>query len=193
MSLHDHIPAALRGERAAQRALFAALAPQAFRVAMRYVRERADAEDIVQEAMARTFHALDRFDAARGRLETWAYRIAVNESLRYLKRRRGALLFVEHDGELPAHIDREPLATDHLAAADLRRLILRLPDGYRAVFNLAEVEGYAHDEIAATLDISPATSRSQLARAKRLLRKWIAPPQGSTDTPPSTLAQIAAL
>lgn len=179
----------LRGERRAQRELYAALAPRAFRVAMRYVRERQDAEDIVQNAMARVFGKLSSFDASRGDLTGWAHRIAVNESLRHLQKRR-SLLFAHASDDLPVTVDTEPLATDHLAAADVRQLILKLPEGYRAVFNLHEVEGYSHVEIAETLDITAATSRSQLVRAKRLLRKWLA---GGNQASSSRLHNIAAL
>lgn len=67
--------------------------------------------------------------------------------------------------------DTEPLALQRLDVADLRAVILALPEGYRAVFNLYEVEGFMHSEIAQALGISIGTSRSQLSRAKSLLRQ----------------------
>ena len=177
MDLHAQIQPALRGERPAQRALFAALAPRAYRVAVRYLGEGPDAEDAVQEAMARVFRGLASFDLARARLTTWAHAIAAREALRVL-RKRAPLVFPDAEA-LPPVSDAEPLATDHLAAADLRALIARLSDGYRAVFNLAAVEGVTDDEIAEALGISPATSRSQLTRARRQLRTWIEARRGS--------------
>ena len=190
LDLHAHINPALRGERPAQRALFAALAPRAYRVAARYLGEGPDAEDAVQEAMARVFRGLASFDPARARLTTWAHAIAAREALRVL-RKRAPLVFPDAEA-LPPVPDVEPLATDHLAAADLHALIARLSDGYRAVFNLAAVEGFSHDEIAETLGISAATSRSQLTRAKRQLRTWVearrraaARPSAPSNFPPT--------
>lgn len=173
MTSDSQIAACLRGDRHAQRELFGALAPRAFRVASRYVERRACVEDVVQEAMARVFSKLSDFDADRGPIEAWAHRIFVNESLRYL--RRHGRLGVD-TGQVPPTMptsDKEPLAHQRLAAAEVRRLILALPEGYRAVFNLHEVEGYTHVEIAAALGITAATSRSQLTRAKALLRQRI--------------------
>ena len=195
LDLHQHIAPALRGERPAQRALFAELAPRAYRVAARYLGEGPDAEDAVQEAMARVFRGLAKFDPARARLTTWAHAIAVREALRVLRKRAPVAYPAAED--LPPLPDHEPLATDHLAAADLRALVARLSEGYRTVFNLAAVEGYSHDEVAEALGISPATSRSQLTRAKRQLRAWIEarraprPPRPAAPLPSPTPLKIA--
>lgn len=88
------ITACLRGDRSAQRELFGILAPRAFRVAVRYVTQRASAEDVVQEALSRVFDRLGDFDANQGDFGGWTHRIFVNESLRYL-RRHGKLVIAE--------------------------------------------------------------------------------------------------
>lgn len=178
LSIDDTIQQALRGEAAAQRKLFEAFAPQAFRVAMRYCERRADAEDVVQNTFIRVFNQLSTYQADKGNFGAWVHRISVNESLRVLRKRK-PILFVETDTNGQEEIDPMPLVTDHLAAADLRKLILQLPEGYRAVFNLHAVEGYSHQEIAEQLDITAATSRSQLTRAKRTLKQWITAQQSN--------------
>jgi len=172
LSIDETIQQALRGEASAQRKLFEAFAPQAFRVAMRYCERRADAEDVVQNTFIRVFSQLKNYKGEKGAFGAWVHRISVNESLRLLRKRR-PVLFVESDMNTLEEVDTEPLVTDHLAAADLRKLILQLPEGYRAVFNLHAIEGYSHQEIAEQLDITAATSRSQLTRAKRTLKNWI--------------------
>ena len=172
LSIDKTIKQALQGEALAQRKLFEAFAPQAFRVAMRYCERRADAEDVVQNTFIRVFSQLENYRGEKGAFGAWVHRISVNESLRVLRKRK-PILFVESGSDMSEEIDREPLATDHLAAADLRKLILQLPEGYRAVFNLHAIEGFSHQEIADQLEITAATSRSQLARAKRTLKNWI--------------------
>ena len=190
----SQIEACLRGERLAQRELFGVLAPRAFRVAARYVAQRASAEDVVQEAMARVFAKLAGFDAGRGSIEAWSHRIFVNESLRYLRRYGRLVLDESADREAATEPAAEPLALQRLAAADLRRHLLALPDGYRAVFNLHEVEGYSHAEIAAALGVQPATSRSQLARAKALLQRRLRGPQPTpARTSPTSPTKTIAL
>lgn len=170
---HTLLPACRRGDRTAQRQLFEAFAPEVFRTATRYLPGRSDAEDVVQETFLRVFRGLNGFDESRGSLGAWIHRIGVNESLRALGKRERLAITDSDLGLADTHVDPAPLSTDILASAELRALILRLPPGYRAVFNLFEVEGYAHEEVATMLDISAAASRSQLTRAKRQLRQWV--------------------
>lgn len=139
---------------------------------MRYCERRTDAEDIVQNTFIRVFNQLENYRGEKGAFGAWVHRISVNESLRVLRKKR-PVLFVESDDSNQEEADPSPLITDHLAAADLRKLILKLPEGYRAVFNLYAIEGYSHQEIGEQLDITPATSRSQLTRAKRTLKQWV--------------------
>ncbi len=139
---------------------------------MRYCEHRADAEDVVQNTFIRVFSQLKNYKGEKGAFGAWVHRISVNESLRVLRKRK-PILFIASENDNRQEVDPEPLVTDHLAAADLRRLILQLPEGYRAVFNLHAIEGYSHQEIAEQLGITAATSRSQLTRAKRTLKQWI--------------------
>lgn len=123
LSIDETIRQALLGESAAQRKLFEAFAPQAFRVAMRYCERRADAEDVVQNTFIRVFNQLSTYQADKGNFGAWVHRISVNESLRVLRKRK-PILFIETENGNHEEVDPAPLATDHLAAADLRKLIL---------------------------------------------------------------------
>lgn len=123
LSIDETIRQALRGQAAAQRKLFEAFAPQAFRVAMRYCERRADAEDVVQNTFIRVFNQLSTYQADKGNFGAWVHRISVNESLRVLRKRK-PILFIETENGNHEEVDPAPLATDHLAAADLRKLIL---------------------------------------------------------------------
>ena len=103
----------------------------------------------------------------QGSFEGSIRRIMVNTPLRTYQRQR---FDNESSGyaRLPeAHVD--PDAISALSEAELLRLIARLPDGYRVVFNLVAIEGYSHAEVAETLGIQESTSRSQLTKARRWL------------------------
>ena len=127
------------------------------------------AEDCLQDAWLRAIAGLERF-AWRSSLRTWIRGIAINcwrEGWR--GDRRAPLRLVEdHEPEpgLPA--------TSPLDVIALQRAVATLPDGYRAVLVLHDVEGYTHEEIAEALGIVPGTSKSQLARARAAVRRSLA-------------------
>lgn len=127
------------------------------------------AEDCLQDAWLRAIAGLERF-AWRSGLRTWLRGIAINcwrEGLREI--RRAPLHLVEEDEAAPA----SP-AVSLLDVIALERAVADLPDGYRAVLVLHDVEGLTHDEIADALGIVPGTSKSQLARARAALRRSLA-------------------
>ena len=158
-----------------------------FRAAFTILGNRAEAEDAVQSAYLRAFAAIRTFEG-RSSLSTWLTRIAVNEALgrlRAAKRRRAAL-----DGASVTILDdyRDKLmqgsmsgsAPDRMQArAELRRLmeeaIARLPEPFRLVFVLREIEGLSVDEVAETLDLVPATVKTRHLRARRRLQEMLAP------------------
>lgn len=139
-------------------------------VCRRYAPDRKTAEDILQESFINIFRHIHRY-RSEGSLEGWIRKIVVHAALRGLEKKRLHFAGLDnHPGAEPA-IDAEAVA--RLSEEELLRLISALPDGYRLVFNLYVLEGYNHDEIAAMLKISNATSRSQLLKARRLLQTRI--------------------
>lgn len=110
-----------------------------------------------------------RYEGA-GSLNGWMKRIMINESLMWLRRRHNFHLTETLDETTP-----EPSMDQfsQLEAEDIYRFITELPTGYRTVFNLSVVEGYSHQEIAESLKITESTSRSQLFKAKALLKKLL--------------------
>ena len=137
-------------------------------VCRRYVRDEAMAKDVLQETLIRIFKNIDRFEA-RGSFEGWMRTIAINRSLQWLEKS----CFQNELQPIAMPDDRqiEPEVYQNMSADDILELIKDLPDGYRTVFNLSVVEGYNHQEIGEMLGISEATSRSQLTRARKLLRE----------------------
>ena len=135
-------------------------------VCLRYARSSADAADILQEGFVKVFTKLGQY-GFQGSFEGWIRKIMVNTALRQYQRQRFER---EESGleRLPDH-PVDPDALSLLSEAELLKLIARLPDGYRVVFNLAAIEGYSHAEVAETLGIQESTSRSQLTKARRWL------------------------
>lgn len=142
-----------------------------FGICLRYAKDRAEGEDMMQEAFIRVYTDLYQYRPI-GPFGGWVRRVTINSCLRYI-RKRNRLVF---NDKAEAMADAMPASDDilgRLAVADLVKWIQKLPEGYRLVFNLFVVEGYSHKEIADELGISVNTSKSQLFRAKAHLRKTL--------------------
>lgn len=139
-------------------------------VCSRYIQDRADVKDVLQDAFVKIFSHIGQFEyRGAGSLRAWASRIVVNQSLKYLHS-SGRLTYVE---DLPDVPDEEPSGLQEVPPAVLQEMIRSLPDGYRTVFNLFVFERKSHKEIAALLDIKEDTSASQFFRARASLARKI--------------------
>jgi len=160
-----------KGNKQAQQVLFETYADRFYRLMFRYVRSQEDAEDLIMVAFVKIFKHIDSFVLHdRGGLEAWMRTIMVNEALMLLRKKHNlnlteSLNVLDPTHDLPAWQQLEP--------EDLYNMIVDLPPGYRTVFNLFVIEGYGHVEIAEMLGISENTSRSQLFKAKQLLKRKI--------------------
>jgi RNA polymerase sigma-70 factor (ECF subfamily) len=144
--------------------------PKVFGLCRRYTRCKEEAEDVFQEAFIRIFRSIAQVQDAE-HLEQWIRRITVNAAVSYYhKNKRHQNLHDITDYHTQHTSDDYVLILSKFSDEQLVEIINELPDGYRLVFNLYEVEGYSHSEIADMLSISEATSRSQLNRAKQTLR-----------------------
>lgn len=167
-NLDQLVKACIRQDRKAQRSFYDRFAPVMHTVCLRYVRDPADAEDVLLKGFMKVFENLKKY-RGEGSLKGWVRRIIVNEALMYLRRQKNMYLEVDVEEASDAH-DACP---DHLAEEDLLQLIYELPVGYRTVFNLYAIEGYSHHEIAEMLQINEGTSKSQLSRARQILKQKI--------------------
>lgn len=159
----------IKGDTKSHQSLFDCFADRFYRLVLRYVKDASEAEDVVMLAFVKIFESLKKFHYQEPKsFESWMYRIVVNEALMALRRRHNFHLTETLDVENPAH---EVETFQDGDGEYLYQLILELPDGYRTVFNLSAVEGFDHKEIAEMLGISEGTSRSQLYKAKQLLKR----------------------
>lgn len=154
----------LKHDRQAQQQLYEQYKRAMFTKAYRILNDYDHANDALQEAFVEIFRDLGTFRFT-STLGAWIKTIVIRKALQ--KQRLEGRFDSLHS------MPDEPLAPwpDHLTGEILDRAIRELPDGYRAVFLLIEVEGYAHKETAEMLGISEGTSKSQLYHAKKLLRK----------------------
>jgi RNA polymerase sigma-70 factor, ECF subfamily len=168
-----------RGDERAFRELYGRHTPRLYQLVLRLLGGReADAEDVVQETWLRAASSLDgfRWESA---FSTWLTGIGLNQARDFL-RRAGRRPTCEGDPEAVLSRVAVVAAGSHVERVDLERAIALLPDGYRTVFVLHDMEGYGHAQIAALLEISEGTSKSQLFHARRALRAWLEPmrPEG---------------
>jgi RNA polymerase sigma-70 factor (ECF subfamily) len=127
-----------------------------------------DAEDVVQETWIEAVAGLARF-RWESSFRTWLIGIGLNRARKHL--RRGSRV----EQEDLERIEGELVAPDRAERIDLEQAIRLLPDGYRAVLVLHDVEGFTHDEIGRSLEITPGTSRSQLHFARKTVRRLLDP------------------
>ncbi|MEO1409751.1 MAG: RNA polymerase sigma factor [Bacteroidota bacterium] len=160
----------LAGKRQSQALLYNYFAPKMFGICLRYASDYHSAEDILQEGFIKVFNNLYRF-RGEGSFEGWLKRIFINTAIEYYRKSLNLKKNVELDkAPEPTYAST---AIGRLATADLLKLVQKLPPGYRTVFNLYAIEGFAHREIGEMLGISEGTSKSQLARARETLKKMI--------------------
>lgn len=172
MNDHELIQRVLAGEDGAERALYDAHVDRVFRVAYRLAGDTDLAQDFTQETFVRAFDKLHEFQG-RSALSTWLHAITVSVSLNALRkvkkiRERETVLDDAHY-EFAASREAEPDLKERL-----RRAVAELPEHYRAVFVMYDVEGYTHEEIGEALHVPVGTSKARLSRAREKLREQLA-------------------
>ena len=158
------------GDARAQETLYRMFAPKMFGVCLRYAKDSAEAEDNLQEGFVKVFTKIKNF-RFEGSLEGWIRRIMVNISLE--KFRKSNLLYpVENIGIYDSQKMSEDII-DKITADELLQLIQELSPRYRMVFNLYVLEGMNHQEISEKMGISTGTTKSNLARARDILKRKV--------------------
>ena len=167
LSEQELIKGCVKGDRAAQKALYERYCRKMMVVCQRYAKSLQEAEDALQEGFLKVFVSLKSF-RGDSRLDTWITRIMINTALNAQRQKLYLLPMVEiTEVNLP---EDEEISLAAFNLSELIAMIQSLPDGCRLVFNLFAIEGYNHKEIATMLGISEGTSKSQYSRAKSLLK-----------------------
>lgn len=159
------IDGCLAGDQLAQKALYDRYKRAMYTLAYRITGDFESANDVLQDAFIKVFKGLPSF-RRESTLGAWVKTIVVRTA--YSKLKKEKIFFESIESVNPNSMVEWG---DFLQAEYLEKAILDLPEGYRTIFTLIEVEGYSHKEVADLLDISTGTSKSQLFYAKRKLRE----------------------
>lgn len=163
----------------AQEQLFRLFSSKLFAVCLKYSRNYEEAQDNLQDGFMIIYEKIGQF-SFKGSFEGWAKRLMINNALQYYRKENSLRLLNEDiaDEEM-VEIEDNNISMDYLL-----KIIQELPDRYRLVFNLYVIDNYAHKEIAEMLDISIGTSKSNLSRARVILKEKIET-LNTTNTLPS--------
>ncbi len=170
-NLEDVIKGCILKKRKAQKELYEFYSPMLLAVCSRYVSDKSEAQDILQDAFIKVFNNIKEYNG-KGHFENWMRKIAVNTAITHFHKEKKHYY---HD-ELNKLENSSDNATNlnpikELEAKELIKIIKKLPSGYRTIFNLYAIEGYKHREIAEKLNIEESTSKTQYLRAKNWIIK----------------------
>jgi RNA polymerase sigma-70 factor (ECF subfamily) len=156
-----------------QRALYERFAKPLLGICLRYSNDRMEAEDVLQLGFVKVFRSLETYNG--GSFEGWMKRIFIRESInQFHSRKRKQIDYTEDDHLLNSYTsDGFSDALSALTVEEILKLLEKLPEGARLVFNLFAIEGYGHAEITELLGISEGTSKSQYSRARQLLKNQL--------------------
>lgn len=174
-TIEDLIKRCKAGERKAHELLYKQFASKMMGVCLRYATDRMEAEDMLQNGFIRVFQKLADY-RGDGSFEGWVRRIMVHSSIEYYRKHHKMLQLADVDSGNEPSVNAVAMA--NLDAMDLMVLIQRLSPGYRVVFNLYAIEGYSHREIGDIMGITEGASKSQLSRARTILKEQIAQSEG---------------
>ncbi|MEN8137233.1 MAG: RNA polymerase sigma factor [Bacteroidota bacterium] len=155
----------------AQKYLFDKYAGIFLAVCLRYISDYQIAEDVLMESFMKIYSNLNKFNN-KGSFEGWMRRIIVNESISYLRKNKSIHLSTDNIQLMDDETEIGE-SSENISADKLMNLINKLPDGYRTIFNLYAIEEYKHSEIAEMLNITESTSKSQLFKARSILKKEV--------------------
>lgn len=168
MGLEQLIKKCKKQELKAQEQLYRLYSAKLFSVSLKYSGNYAQAEDNLQDAFLTIFKKIAQYKN-KGSFEGWMKRIVINTALQRYRKQQVFEIVDEENLKAPeVEVDDESLSLDFLL-----KTVQQLPDRYRAVFNLYALDGFSHKEIAKMLDISVGTSKSNLARARGILKEKI--------------------
>ena len=162
----------LQGDQAAFKELYNKYKAYCYGMCIRYAINQADVKDVVQIIFSQTFHSLQNYNSEKSQFKTWFTHVCINNILSYKKKQ------IKHSmlQDLDVFVESTSLYTNDNVEAKIDQqyileLLKQMPDNYQIVFNLFIIDGYSHDEIANQLNISIASSRVLLNRARGWVKK----------------------
>jgi len=160
----------IKNNRAMQKILYDKYASKFYALCLRYVHDKAEADDILQEGFLKIFTNIHQFSREHS-IEAWMRRIIVNTALTHYKKNVKHYYQKEIDEVKEIDIESYNIEEAEFTQEELLKIIQNIAEGYRVVFNLYAIEGYKHKEIADMLGIDEATSKSQFHRARKIIQE----------------------
>lgn len=171
LSSEEIVKGCIARDRKCQETLYALYSRKMFGICLGYSKNYDSAKDVLQEGFIKVFKNIKNY-SSEGSLEAWIRKIIINTAIdNYRRSVHLSITTLRFEEENCEPIDNSILSK--INEDELLYLIRQLPEGARIIFNLYVIEGYTHKEIAEQLNISDGTSKSQLNRAKQLLREQI--------------------
>lgn len=167
-NLEQIIDQCKKGDNRAAEKLYKMYSAKMFAICLRYSQNRMDAEDTLQDGFIKVFDSIKQY-SGKGSFEGWMKRIFINMSLEKHRKEQPLLLM----DELPDTEDTDIEEDVEIPMNVLERFIQELPEKYRMVFNLYVIEDMTHKDIANKLGITEGTSKSNLARAREILKRKV--------------------
>ncbi|MGA1227703.1 MAG: RNA polymerase sigma factor [Tamlana sp.] len=168
MSLNQLIENCKIDDTKAQSELYKLFSSKLFAICLKYSRNYVEAEDNLQDAFLMVFKKIEQYNY-KGSFEGWLKRITINTTLqRYRNEKIFDIINENTIEDVELEVDDDTISIDYLL-----QIIQELPDRYRLVFNLYVLDGYSHKDIANMLNINVGTSKSNLARARQILKNTI--------------------
>lgn len=162
-------------DRDAQQVLYKTMYSKMLNVCYRYSRRPEEAKDLLQDGFLKVFRKIEKFNFS-GSLEGWVRRIMVNNAIDYYRSNKNKFaiseVYLEEDNLSDLEYEEDPIEPD-VSGKEILACIQQLSPGYRTVFSLYVLDNYTHQQIAEELGISEGASKSNLAKAKRNLRKLL--------------------
>lgn len=169
-ALHQLIRGCIKQDRKCQKMLYKAFYGFAMGICLRYAGNREEASEVMNQGFFKVFTHIEKYDTTRP-FKAWLGKIMMNVSIDYY--RANLKMAYTEDLDSAEHVSNGDLVDKNLNYEDLLKMVQRLPQAYRTVFNLFAIEGYSHEEIGEMLHISPGTSKSNLHKARQKLKQWV--------------------
>ncbi len=174
MSLEELIQLCKKEDRKAQATLYKKYASVLFGICLKYSRNKAEAEDNLHDCFMTIFEKIKQYKG-KGSFEGWIKRIAVNTTLQKYRKEKHLQIVSENIGDTEEEEEEQEI-DEKYASENLQTLlkyIQELPNKYRQTFNMYVLDGYSHNEISETLGTSLGASKSNLSRARKILKEKI--------------------
>lgn len=165
----DLVKGCASGDRRSQEILYKRYFSFAMSICIRYTRDENEAMEIVNDSFMKVLDGLSDYDLSRP-FKPWYGKVLVNTAIDNYRKN------IKHKERLSIHTiteteEQEPEIEVELSVNDILMLYRHLPENYKITFNLFEIEGYSHEEIGQMMGVTASTSRSNLTRAKKMLRE----------------------